>query len=144
MTGHVARAEVVVDAQPAEVWAALTDPASIKTFMFGADVETDWVPGSPITWSGQYEGTPYQDRGEILEVEPPRRLVMTHYSPLSGQPDVPESYHTLTYGLEPAGTGTRLSLSQDGNGSAEEAEHARGMWETMLGGIKAVVEAGSD
>jgi hypothetical protein len=66
---------------------------------------------------------------------------LTHFSPLSGQDDVPENYHTLTYELEPRGSTTHVSLSQDGNGSEEEAEHATSNWEKVLDGLKQLVEA---
>ena len=66
---HVATAETEIEASPAEVWKALTDPELIKKYMFGSEVVTDWQPGSPITWKGEYEGKPYEDKGEILEVE---------------------------------------------------------------------------
>src|SRR3712207_7239681 len=49
-----------------------------------------WRPGSPITWSGEWQGHAFEDKGEVLEVEPPHRLVVTHFSPMSGQQDVPE------------------------------------------------------
>ena len=105
-------------------------------------METDWQPGSPIIWKGVYEGKEYEDKGEILAVEPGRLLKVTHYSPLSGQPDTPENYHTLTYELEESGTTTRLSLSQDNNASEEEAEHSRGMWEMLVNGVKEAAERG--
>jgi hypothetical protein len=73
-------------------------------------------------------------------VEPQRRLVVTHFSPMSGQEDVPENYHTLTYVLEPRGEGTHLSLSQDNNASAAEAAHSRDNWAAMLSALKNVVE----
>ncbi len=57
---------------------------------------------------------------------------MTHFSPLSGDDDVPENYHTLTYELEGQDGHTRVSLSQDNNPSAEAAEHSRENWEKML------------
>jgi hypothetical protein len=75
-------------------------------------------------------------------VDPERRLVLTHFSPLSGQDDVPENYHTLTYVLEPGGEGTHVSLSQDNNASEEEAAHSRDNWAAMLSGLKSVIEGG--
>ena len=89
MAGIVATAETDVIASPARVWSALTDPAQIKRYMFGSEVETDWKPGSTIVWKGEYQGRAYQDKGQVVEVEPGRRLVVTHFSPLSGQDDVP-------------------------------------------------------
>jgi uncharacterized protein YndB with AHSA1/START domain len=142
MAGHVATAAVEIDASPDDVWAALTDPEQIKKYMFGSQVVTDWQPGSPIVWKGEYEGKTYEDKGEIVEVEPERRLKVTHFSPLSGDEDIPENYHTLLYELEQQGETTRVSLAQDNNSSEEAAEHSKANWEKMLAGLKEVVEAG--
>jgi uncharacterized protein YndB with AHSA1/START domain len=119
----------------------MTDPEAISRFMFGSKVETDWEEGSPITWSGEYDGRPFQDKGEILEVVENQRLRMTHFSPLSGKDDVPENHHTLDYRLEDRGGSTRLTLDQDGNDSAEQAEQFAGNWQMMLDQLKKYVEA---
>lgn len=138
MTGYVAVAEVDIDAPAERVWEVLTSPEQLKELWFGAEVETDWQVGSPITWSGEWEGKPYQDKGEILAIEPRRLLRVTHFSPLTGQPDVPENYHTLTYTL----TGnTHLKLEQDNNSSEDEAEHSRTMWEMLVTKVKEAAEA---
>src|SRR3954452_17387296 len=84
MTGHIARAEVVVDALPQAVWGALTDPQQVSAWMAGTTVTTDWQVGSPITWQGEMGGKAYEDKGQVLEVEAEHRLSMTHYSPLMG------------------------------------------------------------
>jgi uncharacterized protein YndB with AHSA1/START domain len=140
MADHVATAETEIEAAPDQVWAALTDPDRIKEYMFGSQVVTDWKPGSPIVWKGEYEGKRYEDKGEIVEIEPERRLQVTHFSPLSGQEDRPENYHTLLYELEERGGRTHVSLSQDNNPTEEAAEHSRANWEKMLAGLKDVVE----
>lgn len=138
MTGYVAVAETDIDASAAQVWDVLTSPARLKELWFGAEVKTDWQVGSPITWSGEWEGKPYQDKGEILAIEPGRLLRLTHFSPLTGQPDVPENYHTLTYTL----TGnTHLKLEQDNNASEDEAKHSQSMWELLVTKVKAAAEA---
>ena len=141
MDEHIARAETEIEAPPSRVWEALTDPDQIEQYMFGSRVTTDWKPGSSIVWKGEYEGKPYEDKGEILEIEPERLLRMTHFSPMSGDEDVPENYHTLTYELEARNGSTRVSLTQDGNDTAEAAEHSQANWEKMLSGLKATVEA---
>ena len=143
MTGHIATAETEIDAPADRVWKALTGANEIEKYMFGSRVDTDWQPGSSITWKGEYEGKAYEDKGEILEVVPERRLKLTHFSPLSGDEDVPENYHTLTYELESDDGHTHVSLSQDNNPSPEAAEHSRANWEKMLSGLKATVEASS-
>ena len=140
MAGHVAAANVEIEAPPDEVWATLVDPDSVREYMFGSEVVTDWRPGSTIFFRGQWEGKPYEDKGAILDVHEPVLLRYTHYSPLSGAPDEPASYHTLTYTLEPVAGGTRLSLSQDNNDSESAAEHSAGMWRQLLEAVKAIVE----
>jgi uncharacterized protein YndB with AHSA1/START domain len=140
MTGHVATAQCEIDAAPDKVWQALTDPELIKKYMFGSEVKTDWKPGSPITWQGEFEGRKYEDKGEILAVEPGRRLEVTHFSPLTGQEDRPENYHRVLYELRQIDGGTSVRLTQDNSSSAEEAEHSAANWQMMLDGLKKVAE----
>jgi uncharacterized protein YndB with AHSA1/START domain len=141
MSGQTVNATVKVSASPAQVWHAITDPDLISEYFFGTSVETTWQPGSPITWSGEYDGRSYQDKGEVVEVEPEKRLVVTHFSPMSGQDDVPENYHRLTYQLEDAGDHTVVTLEQD-NTPEGSMEEFRANWETMLGNLKELVESG--
>jgi uncharacterized protein YndB with AHSA1/START domain len=140
MSGHVATARCEIDAPPEKVWRALTDPQLIKKYMFGSEVRTDWKPGSPITWQGEFEGRKYMDKGEIIAVEPGRRLEITHFSPLTGQEDRPENYHRVSYELQQTDGGTSLRLTQDNSSSAEEAEHSAATWQMMLDGLKKVAE----
>jgi uncharacterized protein YndB with AHSA1/START domain len=140
MSDIVATAEIDIAASGEAVWAALTEPAQIKEYMFGSTVETDWQPGSAITWSGEYNGKPYEDKGEIIAVEPGRRLELTHFSPMSGADDVPENYHRLNYTLSPVADGTHVELTQDNNADTDAAEHATKNWQAMLDGLKRQVE----
>ena len=139
---YVSTSTITIDAPVARVWSAITDSAAIKEFMFGTDVVTTWTVGGPIIWRGVWEGKEYEDKGIILELEPGRRLVNTHFSALSGQDDVPENYHTLTWELEGKGNKTGLTLSQDNNASAAEAEHSKGMWDSLVKSVKLIAERG--
>jgi uncharacterized protein YndB with AHSA1/START domain len=140
MAGFVATAQTDVSATPERVWTALTEPDQIAEYMYGSKVETSWEVGSPITWAGEYEGRPYQDKGEVLTYDEPRILSVTHYSPMMGQPDEPENYHTLVYTLTASDDGTHLELTQDGNDSEEQAEQFSKNWQDMLDGLKKLVE----
>jgi hypothetical protein len=109
--------------------------------MMGSRVESSYEVGSPITWSGEWEGRPYQDRGEVLRAEPGTVLEVTHFSPLTGQEDIPENYHTVRYELAASGDGTAVDLSQDGCDSEEQARQFSQNWQGMLDGLKQVAES---
>ncbi len=136
----LATAAVSIHAPVSAVWDALTNPALIKQYMFGTEVVTDWKEGSSITWKGVWKDKPYEDKGEILVFAKENTLQVTHFSPLSGDADLPENYHTLTYEVTKEGDGTRVSLTQDNNKDEKELEHSQKMWESMLQSMKKTVE----
>jgi uncharacterized protein YndB with AHSA1/START domain len=138
----VAESSATIEAPPGRVWEVITDPAATKEFMFGAELATDWSVGGPITWRGSWDGKEYEDKGVVLDVEPGRRLVYTHFSPLGGQEDKPENYHTLTWTLQDQGSRTLLTLAQDNNPTAEAAEHSQGMWDRLVADVKRLSERG--
>jgi uncharacterized protein YndB with AHSA1/START domain len=137
----VAEASVAVNAPRAAVWDALVSSEANKEFMFGADVVSDWREGSPIAWKGEWQGRKYEDKGTILQAKRERLLQYTHYSPLSGEPDIEENYHTVTIELSDAPAGTRVALRQDRNATEKARAEAQKNWEMMLQGIKKYVEA---
>jgi uncharacterized protein YndB with AHSA1/START domain len=137
-----ASTSVDIAASPEAVWEALTDPKLIAQYMYGAQVETDWVEGTPIFWRGEWQGREYEDKGEVRDVEPPFRLAFTHWSPLTGDADEPANYHHVTYDLEQLGSDrTRLTLTH-GNSPTQEAADAmiENGWKPTLEAIKQLVE----
>jgi uncharacterized protein YndB with AHSA1/START domain len=142
MSGNdeVAKVSTVIDAPKEEVWEALTNPDSISQYMFGTRVATDWMAGSPITWEGEWDGRPYQDKGMVREVRPPQVLEYSHFSPLSGLPDSPENYHTVRIEIVEDGPTTNVTLIQDNNETAEARIHSEKNWQSMLEGLKELVE----
>ena len=140
-TQTIATASTTINAPADKVWDALVNPAKIKQYMFGTTVTSDFKEGSPITWKGEFKGKAYEDKGEIRHVERPRLLEYTHYSPTSGQTDTPENYHTVTIELAPAGSATRVTLSQDNNPTEDARKHSEENWNQMLTGLKKLVEA---
>ncbi|HEV2283303.1 MAG TPA: SRPBCC family protein [bacterium] len=138
--GFVAKQSARIDAPAAEVWDALVNPEKVKQYMFGATVASGWKPGSAITFSGEWQGKAYQDKGVILRAEPRRILQYTHFSPLSGLPDTPQNYHTVTIELAEQNQTTTLTLSQDNNPTEQAREHSEKNWGVMLAGLKKVVE----
>ena len=87
------RSSTTIHAPIERVWTAITTPSEMKQWFFGVDTEADWRPGGRLIHRGEYQGKAYVDKGEILEFDPPHRLVHTHWSDVSGLPDAPEHYH---------------------------------------------------
>ena len=138
--GLIARASITIKVQVSKVWEALVNPDLVKQYMFGTTVVSDWNEGSPIVWKGEWQGKPYEDKGTILKIEKGRILQYSHFSPLTGKPDVPENYHTVTIGLSTDGAQTIVSLSQDNNTTEEAREHSEKNWQMMLEGLKKLLE----
>ncbi len=128
------------NAPASKVWEALTKPNLIKQYLFGTEVTTDWRVGSPITYTGTWEGKAYEDKGRVLQIEPGKLLVSTFWSSLSGLPDTPENYKTVRYELSTEGDGTRLTITQDNNDTQEEANHSEQNWKMVLDGMKKLLE----
>lgn len=137
----VAQATVTIQAPASRVWEALTEPKLIKQYFFGSDIVTDWKVGSPISYRGEWQGRGYEDKGEIVAVDAGKRLVTTHWSPLSGVPDTPENYHTVTYLLSEQDGSTDVTILQDNNASEEEKMHSEQNWQMVLAGLKDLVES---
>ena len=136
----IAEVSTDIEASPKEVWKALLDPEAVRQYMFGARVDSDWREGSPIVWRGEWKGKAFEDKGVVLSVEPEQKLEYSHFSPLSGMPDQPENYHTVTIELAVRGKGTHVTLAQDKNRTEEARDHSQKNWRTMLEGLKKLVE----
>ena len=140
--GLIANAQTLVDAPVDKVWDAFTNPETIKKYMFGTTVSSDWKNGSHITWKGEWKGKPYEDKGVILQLKPGTRLQYSHFSPLTGQTDSPENYHTVTIDLNGKDDQTAVSLAQDHNETEQEKENSEKNWNMMLTGLKNLLENG--
>ena len=138
--GLVAQVSTTVAAPRAKVWKALVTPDMVKQYMFGTTVISDWREGGPIVWKGEWKGKPYEDKGVILHLDPERVLEYSHFSPLSGLPDAPDSYHTVKIELADESPGTRVTLTQDNNATEEARQHSEKNWQSMLTGLKTLLE----
>lgn len=121
------------------VWDALTKAEIVKQYFFGARQETDWKVGSPITWTGEYEGKTYTDKGKVREYVPNQRLSYDYFSSWSGMEEKPENYLQVTYEVRPVDGGTELTITQT-NYDEEKAKHTAANWAAVIDEMKKIIE----
>ena len=124
----------------AKVWYGLTDPATVKESFFGTDLKSDWQVGSPITFSGEWEGHKYEDGGIILDIDEPKLLKYTYWSSMSGTENKPENYNNITYELSESNGVTTLIITQEGVKNQEAADHSEQNWKSVFDGLKKIIE----
>lgn len=136
-----------ISAQPAAVWAVLTDPKLTKQYMFGCEAISDWKVGSPLLWRGELEGKPMVFvTGRVVTWAPHTVLAYTTFDPNGGLEDVPANHLTMTCRLTPLSAAvTRLELrqgdfSQVQNGAARYADAMKG-GDGLLLKMKALAES---
>ena len=129
--------ELVIDASPETVWEFLVDPAKIVRWK-GVTASLDPNAGGAY----RCEVLPgHIALGEVLELDPPRRLV--HTWGWEGQDDVPPGSTTIEYELVPEGSGTRLRFTHRGLPTQKAADSHTTGWDHYLPRL-AVVAAGAD
>jgi uncharacterized protein YndB with AHSA1/START domain len=136
-----AKSETIINADASKVWQALTDPNLVKLWLFGTEMTADWKVGGQIRYKGVWEGKEYEDKGEILELMPEKKLVSTYWSGMSGLPDAPENYQIVSYELTPVDDQTKLTITQTGNMTEESAKHSESNWNQVLESLKKIVES---
>jgi uncharacterized protein YndB with AHSA1/START domain len=132
--------EIEINVPADKVWDALTNSQSMKEFMLGAEISSDWKEGSPVTWKATVNGVNYEDKGTVLKIIPGDTLQYSHYSKLTGRRDLPENYHVITIKLLSGGGQTRVRVSDANNASEAELKHNEWGWRMILGYMKRFLE----
>lgn len=131
--------EVYIKTTPEKLWQALTDGTMTEKYYYGSRAESDWRRGSGYKYLAA-DGDILLD-GEVLESDPPRRLVTTFNPRWSPQDDYPES--RVTFEITSIGDICKLSLVHEdlapGNPLTEGI--FRG-WSEILSGLKTLLETG--
>ena len=140
----IATTSTSIHATPAEVWEALVNPSIIKHYLHGTDTITDWKLGSPITFTGEWQGKPYIDKGTILEINPQRVLSYSYWSSMSGTEDFDDNYAHVTYHVSEYDEETTLTITQDNLNDDEEVVKAEENWMNVSKTIKTLVEQSSN
>ncbi len=137
---YSATATITVQALRSKVWDALTKPEWVKQYFFGTTLVTHWKVGSDIVFRGEWDGKAYEDKGTVLTFEPMTHLSYNYWSNFCGHEDLPHLRQIITYHLEETPQGIQVRIDQTNIESQEKAEHSKNNWNTVLAGLKKVVE----
>jgi len=131
---------ITINAPTVKVWQAITDPEIVKQWFFGTTVESNWQAGEPIVFRGEWNDQAYEDKGIIKQIEPNKILEYTHLSSRTGQSDVPENYETIQFELTETNNQTTMYIHEENLPSIEARDKSIGIWKTVLGNLKKMVE----
>lgn len=123
-----------------KVWFALTDKEMIKQYFWGTEVNSDWNAGSPISYSGTWEGTAYEDKGFILKIEKNKTLKHSYWSSFWGTEYNADDVSIITYELSENGEVTTLTVTQEGFKDQQSRDNSVGNWNGILTNIKNLLE----
>ncbi|HEY4397427.1 MAG TPA: metalloregulator ArsR/SmtB family transcription factor [Acidimicrobiia bacterium] len=132
--------EIYIKTTPERLWEAITDPEIRSKYNFGARASAaEWKPGARFEMSAG-GGSMALGEGEVLEVDPPRRLVHTMTALWSDEVKS-EGSSRITWEIEPVGDSCRLTVVHDQlrEGANEELY---GGWPMILSGLKTWLETG--
>ena len=126
---------------PEKLWSALTDAEFIRQYWFGMSCESQFTAGSSwkmVSGSGQL-----YDSGEIVEAEPPRRLVVRWQH--QNKPELKAEGDSLcTMELEPFGTAVKLSITHTIEREPSKLiEAVTGGWPKVISNLKSLLESGA-
>ena len=125
---------------PEKLWDSLTGSEFIKQYWFGMNVETDWRVGS--SWKLIFPDGRVADTGEILEFDPPRRLVLKWRNEF--RPELAaEGYARCSMDLEAQGSAVKLTINHTiERADSKFIEAVSGGWPRILSNLKSLLETG--
>lgn len=125
---------------PEKLWHALIDPAFTRQYWAETWQECEWKVGS--TWRLMLPDGRVGDAGEVLEIEPNRRLVLKWRNEF--MPELrEEGYSRMTYELEPQGDTVKLTVVHEmDRPDSKLIEKVSEGWPHLLASLKSLLETG--
>ena len=131
--------EIYIRTTPERLWEAITDPEIRSKYNFGAGVRSDWTPGARIAM-GHAAAPALLADGEVLEVDPPRKLVHTMTALWSDEVKS-EGASRVTWEIEQVADSCRLVVTHDQLREGAN-DQIYGGWPMILSGLKTWLESG--
>ena len=130
--------EIYIRATPEQLWDAITTADAREKYMFGARFQSEWKVGAPMNMSSP---TGLLGEGEVIEVDPPRRLV--HSMRALWSDDVAaEGFSRVTWEIEQVADSCRLIVTHDQLREGAN-DQLYGGWPMILSGLKTWIETGT-
>ena len=130
--------EVYIRTTPDRLWQAITDGDMTAQYYFGSAVASDWQPGSRFEMRSP-DGAKVWVEGEVLDADPPRRLVQSFNK--RWDDGTPEPPSRVTWEIEAVGDACRLRVTH-AELTPAAAEQVSGGWPQILSGLKTLLETG--
>jgi uncharacterized protein YndB with AHSA1/START domain len=131
--------EIYIRTTPERLWEAITDPEIRRKYNFGASVSSEWKVGARlelcVTEAGMLLG-----EGEVLEIDPPRRLVHT-MTALWSDDVKSEGASRVTWDIVQIEDSCQLTLTHDQLRDGAN-DQLFGGWPMILSGLKTWLETG--
>jgi uncharacterized protein YndB with AHSA1/START domain len=125
---------------PERLWTALTGEEFTRRYWFGMRHETDWRAGSP--WRLVFADGRIADAGEIVEIDPPRRLVLAWRHELRPELNA-EGFARCTIEIEPLAGAVKLTITHAmDRPQSKLIEAVGGGWPRILSNLKSLLETG--
>ena len=130
---------------PERLWSALTTPEFIRQYWFGMHCESDWKPGSP--WKLVFADGRLADAGEIVEADPPQRLVIKWRNEWNAEMRA-EGYSLCTFQIESVPDASPQAVKLSITHAIERPESkfleaVSGGWPRIISNLKSLLETGS-
>jgi uncharacterized protein YndB with AHSA1/START domain len=125
---------------PEKLWQALTDPEFTRRYWCETTHESEWKVGS--SWRIMIPDGRVADGGEILEIEPLRKLVLSWRNEFKPELHT-EGYSRLTYELEQQGESVKLTVIHESEiPGSKLIEAVSNGWPAILSSLKSLLETG--
>ncbi|MDW6024154.1 SRPBCC family protein [Mesorhizobium sp. BAC0120] len=128
---------------PEKLWEALTDPEFNREYWMGATLETDWKKGS--SWKLVFSDGRVADAGEILEIEPQKRIVLRWRNEFMPEFKA-DGYTRCTLEMERVDEMMKLTVLHEAEAEGPHKLIEEGVsrgWPRILSSLKTLLETGA-